>query len=240
MIRGCNATGPFRLAAVPPDFTTFFLMRHMSFIGEFVSISERESQVWMRFTFLLVLSYLLTALPAQANVWQHVSASPGSIQLQRVTVSKAQFDAIRNALTASGGTGWQSCDVADGADWTQALIFEELPVSATEKAMLVEAGSGCARGGQGANGAMWVLRFEGAKPVLLATPQHRFNGWLYSIQPTTSHGLPDLVLGWHMSARETGLSYFQFDGASYRLMGIATLLADADGNAKIIPSGKQK
>jgi hypothetical protein len=196
----------------------------------------------MRSTLLLVFSFLLAIIPVQADVWQHVSTSPIATQLQRVTVSKAQFDAIRNALTAGGGSGWQSCDVADGAeaDWTQALIFEELPVSATEKVMLVEAGPGCARGGQGANGAMWVLRFEGAKPVLLATPQHRFNGWLYSIQPTPSHGLPDLVLGWHMSARETGLSYFQFDGASYRLIGMATLLADADGNAKIIPSQKQK
>jgi hypothetical protein len=195
----------------------------------------------MRSTLLLVFSFLLAIVPAQADVWQHVSTSPSATQLQRVTVSKAQFDAIRNALTAGGGSGWQSCDVADGAeaDWTQALIFEELPVSATEKVMLVEAGPGCARGGQGANGAMWVVRLEGAKPVLLATPLQSFSGWLYSIQPTTSHGLRDLVLGWHVSSRETGLSYFRFNGTSYRWIGTATLRGDADGNAKIIPSRKQ-
>jgi len=195
----------------------------------------------MRSTLLLVFSFLLAIIPAQADVWQHVSTSPSATQLQRVTVSKAQFDAIRNALTAGGGSGWQSCDVADGAeaDWTQALIFEELPVSTTENVMLVEAGPGCARGGQGANGAMWVVRLEGAKPVLLATPRQSFNGWLYSIQPTTSHGLRDLVLGWHVSSRETGLSYFRFNGTSYRWIGTATLQGDADGNAEITPSRKQ-
>lgn len=195
----------------------------------------------MRSTLLLVFSFLLAIIPAQADVWQHVSTSPSATQLQRVTVSKAQFDAIRNALTAGGGSGWQSCDVADGAeaDWTQPLIFEELPVSTTENVMLVEAGPGCARGGQGANGAMWVVRLEGAKPVLLATPRQSFNGWLYSIQPTTSHGLRDLVLGWHVSSRETGLSYFRFNGTSYRWIGTATLQGDADGNAKITPSRKQ-
>lgn len=195
----------------------------------------------MRSTLLLVFSFLLAIIPAQADVWQHVSTSPSATQLQRVPVSKAQFDAIRNALTAGGGSGWQSCDVADGAeaDWTQALIFEELPVSTTENVMLVEVGPGCARGGQGANGAMWVVRLEGTKPVLLATPLHSFNGWLYSIQPTTSHGLRDLVLGWHVSSRETGLSYFRFNGTSYRWIGTATLQGDADGNAKITPSRKQ-
>ena len=154
----------------------------------------------MRATSLFVFSCLLAIIPAQADVWQHVNPEPDP-QPNRVTVSKSQFDAIKNALRAGGGTGWQSCDVADGDDWAQALIFEELPASSTEKVMLVEVGPGCARGGQGANGAMWVLRFEGVKPVLLASPQQNFSGWLYSIQPATSHGLRDLVLGWHVSAR---------------------------------------
>ena len=192
----------------------------------------------MRATFLFVFSCLLAIIPAQADVWQHVNLEPDP-QPDRVIVSKGQFAAIKSALKVGGGTGWQSCDVADGDDWSRALIFEELPVSSTEKVMLVEAGPGCARGGQGANGAMWVVRFEGDKPVLLAGPKHSFSGWLYSIQPTTSHGLRDMVLGWHVGARETGLSYFRFNGTSYRLVGTATLAADADGNAKIILSRKQ-
>jgi hypothetical protein len=41
-----------------------------------------------------------------------------------------------------------------------------------------------------------------------------------------------------MSAMETGLSYFQFDGKSYRRISTATLTTDADGNAKIVPDPK--
>jgi hypothetical protein len=188
----------------------------------------------MRLTLLFLISALLAVFP-QADVWQNVNLEPDP-QPNRVTVSKAQFATIKKTLTAGKGTlGAWPCDVTDEGDWTQALIFEDLPVSSTEKVLLMEAGPGCARGGQGANGAMWVVRFKGDKPVLLATPQQKFNGWLYSIQPTVSHGLRDLVLGWHMGASETGLSYFRFDGAFYRPIGAAILTGDADGNAKIVP-----
>jgi len=81
---------------------------------------------------------------------------------------------------------------------------------------------------------MWVLRFRGDKFSLIATPQLRFNGWLYAIQETSSHGFRDLVLGWHMSAREGGLTYFRFDGTSYQAVGQATYLSDDDGSEKII------
>jgi hypothetical protein len=73
--------------------------------------------------------------------------------------------------------------------------------------------------------------------VLLAGPKQKFSGWLYSIQPTSSYGFRDLVLGWHMSAMDTDLS-FQFDGKSYRRIGTAKLTADADRNAKIVPDPK--
>jgi hypothetical protein len=82
---------------------------------------------------------------------------------------------------------------------------------------------------------MWVIRFQGDKFSFLATPEQQFNGWLYSIQRTTSHGFQDLVLGWHMSAFETNLSYFRFDGACYQLIGAATQLTDDNGAEKIIP-----
>ena len=120
-------------------------------------------------------------------------------------------------------------------EWTENLKFEELPVSETEKIVLVEAGNGCARGGQGSNGAMWVIRFQGDKFSFLATPEQQFNGWLYSIQETTSHGFRDLVLGWHMGAFETDLSYFRFDGACYQVIGAATRVTDENGAEKIIP-----
>jgi hypothetical protein len=129
---------------------------------------------------------------------------------------------------------WPCAEVRD-PEWTETLKFEELPVSETEKIVLVEAGPGCARGAQGANGAMWIVRFQGDKLFFLATPQQQFNGWLYSIQQTTSHGFRDLVLGWHMGAGETDLSYFRFDGTSYKRVGAASQSRDADGTEKIIP-----
>ncbi len=127
------------------------------------------------------------------------------------------------------------CSEADDSEWTENLKFEELPVSGAEKVVLVEAGPGCACGGQGSNGAMWLIRFQGDKLSFLATPQKQFNGWLYSIQQTTTHGFRDLVLGWHMGGGETGLSYFRFDGTSYQRIAAATQLTDADGTEKIAP-----
>jgi hypothetical protein len=105
--------------------------------------------------------------------------------------------------------------------------------------LLIEAGRGCARGGQGSNGAMWLIRFDGLKPTLLASPQEGFNGWLYSVEPKASNGYRDVVLGWHMSAFEADLSYFRFDGKSYRRISSATFRADDDGTQKIIPGPRK-
>ena len=82
---------------------------------------------------------------------------------------------------------------------------------------------------------MWLIRFDGTHPTLLASPQQRFNGWLYSVEPTTGNGYRDIVLGWHMSAFEADLSYFRFDGKSYRNISSATFRDDEDGTERIIP-----
>jgi hypothetical protein len=79
-----------------------------------------------------------------------------------------------------------------------------------------------------------VLQFEGDK-FSLATPEGQFSGWLYSIQPTITHGFRDMVLGWHMGEGKAALSYFRFDGKSYRLLGQAKTAAD--GTGKIVPKG---
>jgi hypothetical protein len=124
----------------------------------------------------------------------------------------------------------------DDREWTENLEFEELPVSVTEEIVLVEAGPGCARGAQGANGAMWLIRFQADKFSFLAAPQQQFNGWLYSVQQTTSHGLRDLVLGWHMGGLGCGLTYFRFDAKSYQRIATATQTTDPNGAEKIIPA----
>jgi hypothetical protein len=183
---------------------------------------------------LIVFLCSLTFLSQQTDVWHDVPTET-NVHLKSTTPSPPQLVIIKKALKAREELDIEGCvEPEEGPSWVDKVFFRELPISTTEKALLVEAGEGCARGAQGSNGAMWVVRFEGDKVSFLATPEQKFEGWLYSIQPTTSHGLRDLVLGWHMSAEETGLSYFRFDGTSYRSIGTAVLVYEGCA-AKIVP-----
>ena len=189
----------------------------------------------MRSALILVLIGSLGTSPGQTDLWKKVGwYSP--VQLKIYAPNQAQLVRVKKALVARVGLdNWPCAEEDEDLEWTENLKFEELPVSAREKIVLVEAGTGCARGGQGSNGAMWVIRFRGDKFSFLATPERQFNGWLYSIQQTTSHGFHDVVLGWHMGGGETGLSYFRFDGTCYQRIGAATQLTDEDNVDKIIP-----
>jgi hypothetical protein len=190
----------------------------------------------MHLALIVTLAYSLLFPPPQTELWQKVRPwSP--VNLKSFSPSPAQLIAVKKALAARVQLDNTPCAAEDDSEWTENLEFEELPVSATQQIVLVSAGSGCARGAQGSNGAMWIIRFQGEKLLLLATPQQRFNGWLYSIQQPTSHGLRDLVLGWHMGGGETPLplSYFRFDGTSYRRIGAAIKTTNEDGIEKITP-----
>ncbi|HME06910.1 MAG TPA: hypothetical protein VKG25_07665 [Bryobacteraceae bacterium] len=134
--------------------------------------------------------------------------------------------------------GW--CAAFPSDEWLTNLSYSIVPVTSGREVWLVEAGEGCARGGQGSNGAMWLIRFDGGKPVLLASPEEDFGGYLYSIQDTRSHGYKDLVLGWHMSANEADLTYFRFDGRTYHLIATATCEFDESGVARITPDLRPK
>jgi hypothetical protein len=188
----------------------------------------------MRLALILAVVYSLAFFPPQNDLWQQVRGDSPP-QLKTYVPPQTQLEAVKKVLKARVRLDRWGCAEGDGTDWTENLEFVELPVSEKEKIVLAEAGPGCARGGQGANGAMWLIHFQGDKFFFLATPQQKFNGWLYSIQPTASHGFRDLVLGWHMSAAETDLSYFRFNGTSYQQIGAATQLKDADGIQKIVP-----
>jgi hypothetical protein len=188
----------------------------------------------MRVALILVLIGALGSLPGQSELWEKVGGyKPLHLKIYRA--SPAELAGIKKALVARVGLDNWPCAEEEDTGWTENLRFEELPASETEKIVLVEAGSGCARGGQGSNGAMWVTRFQGDKFSFLATPEQQFNGWLYSIQKTSRHGFRDLVLGWHMSAFETDLSYFRFDGTCYQRIGAAIKLTDENGAEKITP-----
>jgi hypothetical protein len=188
-----------------------------------------------RLSIALTLAFCLQSGMAQSDLWQHVGThSSAARQPHRFTPPPSQQKSIVRLLKARVSLdGW--CDSADDDAWLNDLSYETIPVSPRARVLLVEAGRGCARGGQGSNGAMWLIRFDGTHPTLLASPQQRFNGWLYSVEPTTGNGYRDIVLGWHMSAFEADLSYFRFDGKSYRNISSATFRDDEDGTERIIP-----
>lgn len=191
----------------------------------------------VRLRLLVVILLAIASKPtfAQTDLWKNVGGFT-PVHLKSYVPTQTELARIQKTLLGRVKLDdWPCAEETDDREWTRNLVFEELPISINEKIVLVEAGQGCARGGQGANGAMWVLRFRGDKFSLIATPQLSFNGWLYAIQETSSHGFRDLVLGWHMSAREGGLTYFRFDGTSYQAVGQATYLSDDDGSEKIIP-----
>ena len=192
----------------------------------------------MRLGILTALVFSASAAFAQTELWSRVSVERGSQQTEAATLSSAQLESFARLLRKQKTDEFWECDPSEIDDLIKGLSFEAIPLSEKRDLVLVEAGSGCARGGQGANGAMWLIRFEGpdgAAPTILATPKE-FSGWLFSVQPTLSHGYPDIVLGWHMSGSEASLSYFRFDGKSYHRISTASLLSDDEQNEKIVPT----
>jgi hypothetical protein len=187
----------------------------------------------MRFAAIVAL-ILVAPCSAQSNLWTQVGSFSG-VPLRSAELSQSQRKSIAKSIVANGKTAsqdWgQDCAVRELVDQSN---WEVIPVSPSHKVLLVEAGS-CARGGQGSNGAMWIVRWDGAAPVVLASPERQFSGWIYSIQPAMRYGYYDIVLGWHMSAAESGLSYFRFDGKRYRCIGNATSVAE-NGSTRIVPT----
>lgn len=166
-----------------------------------------------------------------SSVWKDVPTTYSAPNLQPESLTSARLASIRTLLLArKKNLGMWECD---DQSWLADLKYSRIPV-ASKRVLLIEAGNGCARGGQGANGAMWLVDQSGNKPRLIAAPDREFNGWLYNIQPRTHQGFHDIVLGWHMSAAEADLTYFRFDGVTYKRVSSATLVTDAAGNGKIV------
>jgi hypothetical protein len=181
----------------------------------------------------LLLVFVCSASAQTPPPWKDVSTAPVSRNLDPATLSAAQRSSLASLLRRHLG-GWE-CGGEDFRQLIEGLSFDQLPLAPGANAVLVSSGSGCARGGQGANGALWVVRFYGVHPVLLASPDNQFSGWLYSVQPSSGHGYRDIILGWHMSAAEAGLTWFRFDGKAYQPIGSASLLSDDGENLRIVP-----
>jgi hypothetical protein len=184
---------------------------------------------------VLMLLLMTSSLPAQTALWSHVSATYNP-KTSRVTLTRNQIQSIRTLLRAPAQEDMWGCgDDPEDRDWVNDVFFSRISLARGHETILVEAGPGCARGGQGSNGAMWIVEFHGSKPTPLATPGQNFNGSLYSVQPTSHRDYHDIVLSWHMSAAEAGLAYFRFNGRSYKSIASATLEFDDEGKGTIIP-----
>ena len=183
----------------------------------------------------LSLVLLLQAKNEATSVWRSVGTYQGARPKDNHPLSAAQVEAIREALKKDEQVG--ECGDEESADSVlQKLRFERIQLSSNSEDVLVEAGPGCLRGGQGSNGAMWIVQLSRGNATVLASSAEGFEGYLYSVQATTSKGYRDIVLGWHGSARESGLTYFRFDGMRYRTLSGATLRRDDDGNETITPT----
>lgn len=179
------------------------------------------------------------SVEAQPDLWEHarrqLSASGRpriGEQVYPATLMQRQRESVIRLLKTRLDV--QDCLPSDPT-FFEKLQYSSVPLAAGAKVVLVEAGTGCFRGGQGSNGSMWLVRFDGLQTTLLVTPQEAFVGYVYSIEPTTSKGYRDIILGWHMSAFEAGLGYFRFDDRSYRRIGTASLRKDENGTSTLIP-----
>jgi hypothetical protein len=181
---------------------------------------------------ILILFLAALSLHAQTTLWSQVDGTYNAPRTPPAKLTRAETQSISTLLRSTQQDIW-AC--GDDTDWAK-VSFSNISLAPGHKTILIEAGPGPCRGGQGANGAMWIVEFHGSKATLLASPNQNFNGWLYSTQHTSHSNYDDIVLGWHMSAFEAGLSYFRFNGHSYKSIASATLKSDGGGTGTIIPS----
>jgi hypothetical protein len=151
-----------------------------------------------------------------------------------IPLDDGQISAIRKTLMArvrAQQDGW--CVVDDGESWLDDLTFNDVPLNGRVRIVMATAGAGCARGAQGANGEMWLFQIQGQRLRFLGA----LGGWGMAIQPTEVDGFRDFVTGWHMSAMETELSYYRFDGKVYKQIAKAS---EISGRLKSEQSSPQK
>jgi hypothetical protein len=184
---------------------------------------------------ILLLILLLPSLAAQKspNLWRQVNPRYNQPVLESLnTLPIARQLAVARLIQRCCASDLSVQSASTPSAIAQCLTFQQIPLAPNQDLMLV---SGCWQGGTGGGGPMWLVRFRNGVPILLATSNNGFYGWLYSIQPTMTHGYHDLVLGWHMSAFETDLTYFQFNGSSYVPVGKAEDLCPTQDACAIHP-----
>ena len=156
----------------------------------------------------------------------------GPQKLAAEQLSAPQRRDLERAIVASN-TVWDDCE--DDNDWPHQIQVHRVELGSGHYT-LAEAGVGCARGGQGANGAMWLLRWDAGKPVVIGD----LDGWFDGVLPQTTNGLHDVTAGWHNSADEYGLTLFRFNGKRYRLVDGTTVHCSGDTSHCVAVAGTGK
>jgi hypothetical protein len=125
------------------------------------------------------------------------------------------------------------CDGFDSppGDWFQKLAYTVLARSASAKTIMAEDTCNCGSPG-GTSGArpMWLVLLRKGRATLLAKSGGDFQGWLFRVVPGRSALYPDLILGWHMSAFESDLTWLRFNGRGYHTISKAKWLRPKDGS----------
>ncbi|WP_419805655.1 hypothetical protein [Terriglobus sp.] len=170
-----------------------------------------------RVSVLLALLGGLT-LSAQSINWQSIVNMPHPQHLAEEHLTAGQRHDVEQAILASN-TVWDDCEGDN--DWPHKIEVHRINLGEGHFT-LAEAGPGCARSGQGANGAMWLLRWDAGKPVMIGD----LDGWFDTVLPQAASGLHDIAVGWHDSADEFGLTLYRFNGKRYRLVDGTTVHCD--------------
>jgi hypothetical protein len=177
----------------------------------------------------LLLLFILPSPVAQTrpDIWKQVDPYYDGPRLQSAALNKIKRQAVLQFVMKYYSSSSDSTPESKPDELLNNLTFEEIPLAPNQHVVLVIA----PHEGTGGGGEMWLVRFDGDKPALLASPENDFFGWIYSIQPSMSHGYHDLVLGWHMAVDNYNLTYFRFDGKTYAAIGRAN-----ESSGKITPN----
>jgi hypothetical protein len=139
----------------------------------------------------LVPALLATLLagPAVAAPWSQLPAKLEAPQLPDAELSAAQLKSIAALLRAPGALGDWDCAPEEMDALVHGSRFQSVPLASPGTFVVAQAPAGCARGGQGSNGAMWLLRLDGDSPSLLATPGDGLDGCaaVLTTDPGTGH-----------------------------------------------------
>jgi hypothetical protein len=187
----------------------------------------------MRLAFALLLAFVFTPALAQIDVWKHVDPNYNGPRLTSATLPIAQQRAIARLVLASHPEELEPVSATTVRSMVKCMMLSTLPVTPKAKVILVDLSGACTSRGTGGGGGMWLVRMEAGQPVLLASPDDKFSGWLYSLQPSRSNGYRDIVLGWHLRAGESALTYFRFNGTRYESVSRAENVYDEKGGPRI-------